>query len=93
MYQSLNLCNLSDEEKYKILCKLYSRFKSAIKIATENAYKKPIADAKVNELDSILEDIESFPIAWSFYVKQEFKFTPDFENLVIFKDSRKYLDI
>lgn len=86
MYQNYDSCNIINELRYNILCKLYSRYKAAFKIALENANFKPIADAKMNEIDSILSEIENYPIPWSFYIKQEVHFTSDFENLIIFNE-------
>ena len=77
-----------NEIRYKILCKLYNRYKLAIKIALDNANEKPIADAKMNELDSILQEVEKYPISWSYYKLQGIQFTSDFESLVIFKDDK-----
>ena len=54
MCQDSSSCDLLNETRYKILCKLYNRYKLAIKIALDNVNEKPIADAKMNELDSIL---------------------------------------
>lgn len=92
MCQDSSSCDLLNETRYKILCKLYNRYKLAIKIALDNVNEKPIADAKMNELDSILQEIENYPISWSYYKLQEAQFTSDFESLVIFKDD-KYLNI
>lgn len=86
MCQSSSSYDSTNETYYRVLCRLYSRYKLAVKIATENAYEKPIADAKVNELDSILLEIEKYPIPWSYYDRQSIKFTQDFESLVIFKE-------
>lgn len=86
MYQSLYSSNILNEVRYKILCKLYNRYKTAIHIALVNVNDKPIADEKVNELDRILCEIEKYPISWNFYKLQEVKFSSDFENLVIFYD-------
>lgn len=88
MCQDSSSCNLLNEIRYKILCKLYTRYKLAIKIALDNANERPIADAKMNELESILQEIEKYPISWSYYKNQEMKFTLDFESLVIFKDDK-----
>ena len=53
MYQSSNFCDLINEVRYKILCKLYNRYKYAIKIALENANENNIADGnKMIELNS-----------------------------------------
>lgn len=92
MCQDSSSFDLLNEIRYKILCKLYNRYKLAIKIALDNVNEKPIADAKMNELDSILQEIENYPISWSYYKLQEVQFTSDFESLVIFKDD-KYLNI
>lgn len=93
MYQNYDSYNLLNEIRYDTLCKLYSRYKSAIKIALENASEKQIADAKVNEIDEILQEIEKYPISWSFYNSQEVHFSSEFENLIIFKEDREYLNI
>jgi len=87
MYQSSDSYNIINEVRYKILCKLYARYKAAFKIALDNANFKPIADAKMNELDSILCEIENYPISWSYYTRQDIQFTSDFENLVVFNDT------
>lgn len=93
MYQSLSSSDLLDDTHYKILCKLYNRYKSAIKVALENANENPIADAKVNELDSILEEVEKYPVSWSYYNSQAIHFSQDFECLIIFYDNKisKYM--
>ena len=88
MCQDSSSCDLLNEVRYTILCKLYNRYKLAIKIALENANEKPIADAKMNELDSILQEVEKYPISWSYYKIQDTQFTTDFESLVIFKDDK-----
>jgi len=93
MYQNYDSCNLLNETHYKVLCKLYNRYKSAVKIALENAYERPIADAKMNEIDVILQEIEKYPIPWSYYNRQESRFSSEFENLIIFKEDREYLNI
>ena len=93
MYQSSDSYNLLNEVRYKVLCKLYSRYKSAVKIALENANERPIADAKVNEIDVILQEIEKYPISWSFYNQQDAHFSSEFENLIVFKEDREYLNI
>lgn len=92
MCQSSDSYDLLNDIRYKILCKLYNRYKSAISVILSNLNKKSIANAKMNELDSIMCEIEKYPISWSFYKNQSIKFSSDFENLVIFYDS-KYLNI
>ena len=92
MCQNSDSYDLLNDIRYKILCKLYNRYRSAISVALSNLNEKQIADAKMNELDSILCEIEKYPISWSFYKNQSIKFSSDFESLVIFYDS-KYLDI
>lgn len=88
MCQDSSSCDLLNEVRYRILCKLYNRYKLAIKVALENANERPIADAKMNELDSILQEIEKYPISWSYYKTQGIQFTADFESLVIFNDDK-----
>jgi len=88
MCQSLDSYNLLNEVRYNVLCKLYNKYKTAVKIALDNANEKPIADAKVKEIDVILQEIELYPISWSFYKKQELHFSSEFENLVVFKDDK-----
>ena len=46
----------------------------------------------VKRIEKELQEIENYPISWSYYKLQEVKFTSDFESLVIFKDD-KYLNI
>lgn len=80
-----NLNNdLINEVRYKVLCKLYSKYKSTIKTILENANEKHIADDKMNELNSILEEIENYSISWNYYKRQPTQFSADFENLIIF---------
>lgn len=89
MCQSSDFCNLLNEVRYKILCKLYVRYKLAIKSALENANKDDdVADEKMSELDYILQEVEKFPIPWSYYKNQEMRFSQDFECLVIFKEDK-----
>lgn len=76
--------NKSNKYNYKLLCKLYNRYKKAVNIAIKNAKFRPIANAKVNEIESILEKIERYPVSWSYYSKQKLKFSPEFEFMVIF---------
>lgn len=92
MCQELNSCNLVNKTRYNALCKLYNRYKLAVKIALDNVYEKPIADTKVNEIDVILQEIERYPISWSFYRHQSQKFSIEFENLIVFMDDQ-YLNI
>lgn len=89
MYQSSDFCDLLNEVRYKILCRLYSRYKQAIKVALENNNDNQTdAECRVNELDYILQEIEKFPVSWSFYKQQDTHFSQDFENLIIFKEDK-----
>lgn len=88
MCQNSDSYNLLNEIRYKILCRLYARYRSAMKIAVERASDHPIANAKINEIDAILLQIEKYPIAWSYYNKQDNKFSSEFENLIIFRDDQ-----
>lgn len=80
MYQNLNSC---DELNYINLCKLYNRYKSAMKTILEHRFEV-IADARMNEIDAIMQQIENYPLSWEYYKSKENQFTSDFELLVIF---------
>jgi hypothetical protein len=41
---------------------------------------------KLKELDSILQEIEKYPISWGYYKQQDVQFSTEFESLVIFKN-------
>lgn len=88
MCRNLDSYNLLNEVRYNVLCKLYNRYKTAVKIALEHANEKPIADAKIKEIDVILQEIELYPISWTFYKQQELHFSSEFENLIVFKDDK-----
>lgn len=84
MCQNSDSYKLLNEIRFKILNSLYERYTLAISIASNNSSKPSYANAKVNELDTILEEIEKYPISWSYYNSQPIKFSQDFENLIIF---------
>lgn len=86
MCQSLDFCDTINEIRYKILCELYSNYKLAIKTALDKSNKSSTINSKIEELDSILQEVEKYPISWSYYTKQKTRFSSDFENLVIFKN-------
>ena len=74
------------ESNYVTLCKLHDRYKYLVTSIVKNAYAKPVPSVKMNELNSILKEIETLPISWKFYREQCNKFVQDFEDLVIFYD-------
>lgn len=86
MYQSYNSCDSINEFMYKNLCKLYSRYKAALNTALNNTDRIKVSDEKMNEIDSILRNVEKYVISWSFYKNQKLKFDPEFENVIIFKE-------
>ena len=75
---------LSQEHNYCILCKLYKKYKSAIHVVKHYDPTLCTLNIKVAEVNTIMQEIEKFPISWEFYNKQNLKFSHDFENLVIF---------
>jgi hypothetical protein len=75
-----------NEYKYRTLCKLYRRYKIAIKLALDNVDKIKTSDEKMNELDSIMKGVEKTVIPWSFYNSQKVKFDSEFENIMVFKE-------
>ena len=86
MYLNLNSYNMTNEDKYRALCKLYSKYKNAIKIAVDNKYNDKLSENKMYELDAVLQDVERYPMSWKYYKNQPIQFSSDFENLVIFSD-------
>lgn len=78
------MCTLSQNSRYRILCKLYKQYKSAIRIIKHYDTTTCTLCIKVNEINTIMQELEKFPISWEFYNKQNFKFSQDFENLIIF---------
>jgi hypothetical protein len=70
------------EHNYSVLCELYSVYTSIVSsICSKNS---SVDDSLC--IDDILRKIESYPITWKFYAQQSFKFSQDFEDLIIFKD-------
>jgi len=86
MYQSSSSYDILNMYHYKTLCKLYSRYKHALKIALENTYEDYIADPRICEVDHIMQEIEKYPVSWDFYMSQDTQFSSDFENLIIFSN-------
>lgn len=86
MCQNLDSYNILNEVRYKLLCDLYYKYKSAISTVINNVGKEILADNKLNELDKILAEVENYPISWCFYKKQSLQFSQEFENLIIFYD-------
>lgn len=78
--------NMSIKSRYNMLRKLHNKYKICIKIALENTPENPIADDMMIVLDKILNEIENFPIPWTYYNKQKFKFSQEFEDLIIFSN-------
>lgn len=76
--------NLSQNSRYRILCKLYKKYKSYIRVTKCNDNGTCILSINIQEINKITQEVEKFPISWKFYMKQKFKFSTDFENLVIF---------
>ncbi len=70
------------EHNYSILCELYSIYTSVV----SSIYSKNSSVDDSLCVDDILCKIESYPITWKFYAQQPFKFSQDFEDLIIFKD-------
>ena len=79
------MSDLSPETRFKNLCRLYSKYKSAVNAVTENVHSRA-ANIRVRELDVIVQDIENFPISWKYYSSTGVKFAQDFEDLIIFID-------
>lgn len=78
---------MSNEElNYLELCNLHVRYKKLVSEITKTAYVTRSADLKMNELDSILKNVESLPIPWRLYYNKCNKFSQDFEDLIIFSD-------
>lgn len=75
---------LSQNSRYRILLKLYKKYKSSIKIVKVHSLTNCVLDFKVDELNQIMQEVEKFPLSWKFYSAQKFKFSRDFENLLIF---------
>lgn len=78
------MTSLSVKSRYRILCKLYNKYKLAMLVALENVPENKVADEKTEELESIMRDIEKFPIPWKFYKLQRYKFPQEFEDLIVF---------
>lgn len=72
---------------YNKLCKLYNRYKYAMKNILDNAYVlKP--NHRLCELDNIVRSIEKYPISWDYYTSQQLRFSQEFEDLIIFTSSK-----
>lgn len=70
------------EHNYNVLCDLYVIYVSIV--------SSICSDSSVNDsqyIDDILRLIECYPITWKYYAQQSLKFSQDFEDLIIFKDS------
>ena len=81
------MCQISDSHNisnYNSLCDLHTKYVHAMKIVLCNVYNDKLSDVKIREIDSILSNIEKFPISWEFYKHQSTKFVSDFESLVVF---------
>jgi hypothetical protein len=70
------------EHNYSVLCELYSVYTSIV----SSIYSKISSVDDSICIDDLLRKIESYPITWKFYAQQSFKFSQDFEDLIIFKD-------
>ena len=89
MCQSSDFYDIINEVRYKILLELYYEYRTAINTVLNNINKQDdIADNKVREIDSILAEIESYPISWHYYKQQKVQFSHEFENLIIFYDDK-----
>ena len=87
MSQNFHSANkMSLKSRYAALCKLYAKYKICIKIILENVPENPLADDMMVVLDKIFKDIEKLPISWEFYNKQNYKFSQEFEDLIIFNN-------
>lgn len=80
------MSRLSVNSRYKILCKLYKKYKSSMRVIKPNEFSLCEIRIKADDLNKIMQEIEKFPIPWSFYTKQKFRFSYDFETLVIFNE-------
>lgn len=69
------------EHNYRVLCELYSIYT----VVMSSVYSNSCSDSSFC-LDDLLRQIENYPITWKFYVQQQFKFSQDFEDLIIFND-------
>lgn len=76
------MCNSVVEHNYRILCDLYSIYTTLVSNMCSDSYTN-----YSYYIDDVLRQIESYPITWKFYANQRFKFSQDFEDLVIFIDS------
>ena len=69
------------EYNYNVLRNLYTTYTSILSctglLSTDVSYS----------IDDILSSIEQHPITWKYYIQQQFKFSHEFEDLIIFKDS------
>ena len=86
MYQNSDSYNIINETRFRILCELYNRYRAAIYTVINNVNKEELADNKIAEIDSILAEIERYPISWNYYKQQKMQFSSEFENLIIFCD-------
>lgn len=86
MCQSLSSCSYNEKENYEALKKLFYRYNRAIKSAVRNNKQcnDGMANARTNEIDSILQSIERFPISWKYYTSQKKLFSQDFEFFIVF---------
>lgn len=70
------------KHNYSVLCYLYTIYTSVVSSVCSNS---PVNYSRC--IDDILCLIECYPITWEYYTQQSFKFSQDFEDLIIFKDS------
>ena len=71
------------EHNYSVLCELHLVYTSIVSSICSN--NSSVDDSLC--VDDILRKIEDYPITWKFYAQQSFKFSQDFEDLIIFNDT------
>ena len=72
------------KNNYRKLCELYSRYKPLVNKLYSGDNFKGVSPSVLKRLDNIMSSVASFPVSWEFYRKLSDKFTPDFEDIVVF---------
>lgn len=78
------MSKLSQNSRYRLLLKLYKQYRSTMRVhkSCDGTICEMCVD--VEQINHVMQEVEKFPLTWEFYSKQPFKFSQDFENLIIF---------
>lgn len=72
------------KNNYRKLCELYSRYKPLVNKLYSGDNFNGVSPSVLKKLDSIISEVVNFPISWKFYRKSSYKFSSDFEDIVVF---------